>query len=234
MFTVVNTLRDRVRALRKSGESLKSIARLTSTSLSTVSYWCRDIILSTHQKRHLATAAVQLQAEGRARAVARNRQLYEARCMEDAAAGMRLLENFSDLPFLMLGLGLYLGDGFKTGSGCGFANANVALVRLMMSWFECCFGIGRERFSCRVIIHESYRGEVDTIRKEWCDSLNLPLQCFTGFSFVRSKIDVASYPDRGSYKGTLAFKVRRSSRVLRQILGMADALVYKGGTRRPG
>lgn len=202
-------------------------------SVSSVSVWCRGIQLTDEQRHALDVAAVPIRASAQSRAVTKNREINQARWDNARAEGVRLLSTSCDLQLLLVGLGLYIGDGYKANRACGFSNSNVAIQKFMMSWFEICFGVTRDRFTCRVIIHEKYRDDALTIRDEWCRELGLPESAFRGTTFVTSRRP-PPYEERGSYKGTLSLTVRKGGNIFHQILGMADALVYKGSTHRPG
>ena len=121
----------------------------------------------------------------------------------------------------------------KSGSYCGLSNSNVAMHRLFILWLETCFGVTKDRLSFRIVIHEKYRENREEVISEWCSDLGLPVLAFRGISFITSKRP-PPYTERGSYKGTISLRVSRSRDLLLQILGMAEALVYKGGTHRPG
>lgn len=225
--------KDQVIALRKSGLSIRNVARQTGLAISTVSGWCRGIELSDAERRRVALAAKPHQAAAQRRAVLKNKELMLARHASARSRGVAMLPALSSEHVLLVGLGLYLGDGYKAGGDCGFSNSNAAIQRFMISWFENCFGVCRDRFRCRVVIHEKYRDDEDAICREWCEELGLPRSALTGVTFITSKRP-PPYAERGLYKGTLSLKVRRGNEIFHQILGMADAVVYKGGTHRPG
>lgn len=224
--------RELARKLRHEGESVRRIAKRLGVAYSSVSQWCRDIVLTDEQNEVLRMRAESPRRENLRKAVKNMRAVYEKRRQFYRDQGMSRVKKFSDRDFLMLGLGLYIGDGSKDGL-CSFANANVAIQRFMLSWFEMHFDVTRDRFRGHVILHEAYRSEIDTVLAEWSHELGMPIEAFTKPSFVATRIE-PKFTERGAYKGTLHLTVSKSGAIRHEILGMADALVYKGSATKPG
>lgn len=147
--------------------------------------------------------------------------------------GRKRVENIDGVDTMLLGLGLYMGDGAKTQNRVIFSNGNVALQKFMKAWLMQYFDVSNERFRCRVAIHEKYKSDEGAIITEWSHALAIPEDQFTPVTFIKSTKE-PKFLERGTYKGTMALIVRASTDILLEILGMADTLVYKGSTTRPG
>lgn len=220
------------RIRREEGESVKRIAKRLGVAYSSVSMWCRDIVLTDEQNEALYKRNASSRKSNLLKGSQNMAAAYAKIRENKRKIGADRVRTFSDRDLHMLGLGLYLGDGAKT-QRCTFSNSNVALQRLMISWFEKTFGLTRDRFFGRIIVHEKYRSEGEKIVSEWSEALNLPRESIHISSFLKTKV-APKYTERGLYKGTFHLTVSRSGTILHQILGMADELVYKGDTRKPG
>lgn len=224
--------RERARELRREGESVRRIAKRLGVAYSSVSVWCRDITLTEEQNEHLRMRAESSRREALFKASRNMSAKYAERRALHHEAGKERVRKISNQEHLMLGLGLYIGDGSKTGQ-CSFANANAAVQAFMVSWFEAHFGVTRDRFKCHVIIHEAYQAETEDVIAEWCHALGVHAAAFGKTTYVKTRIS-PEYFERGNYKGTMHLTVSRSNDLRLEILGMAHALVYKGSTSRPG
>ena len=219
--------------MRIEGESVRRIAKKLSVSYGSVSLWCRDIVLTEDQNEALRMRAESPRREA-LRAAVRNTKAAYAKIRDDMRReGIERVSDFSLRDSLLLGLGLYLGDGTKGGHTASFSNSNVAIQSFMLSWFEAHFGVTRDRFKARVTIHEAYRDEADDVIGEWSHALGMPRTAFSKPTFIKTRI-APEFSERGVYKGTLMLGVRKSSAIKHEILGMGDTLVYKGGAHRPG
>ena len=69
-------------------------------------------------------------------------------------AGIERIGQLTEREFLMAGLGLYAGDGAKSGNVVKFANSNPALVRLFCEWLRAFFEIDESRLRVRLYLHE--------------------------------------------------------------------------------
>lgn len=212
---------------------MKRIAKRLGVAYSSVSMWCRDIVLTDEQNDALRMRHASSRRKNLLKG-SRNMVAAYAKIRDDMHdKGTQRVRKFSKRDLLMVGLGLYLGDGAKGENRCTFSNSNVAIQQFMISWFEICFGVTRDRFLGRIIIHEAYRAEENAVISEWSDSLGLPKEAIKISSYIKTKV-APQFTERGLYKGTMHLNVAKSSGIFNEILGMADALVYKGSTHRPG
>jgi hypothetical protein len=59
----------------------------------------------------------------------------------------------SDRDFLLLGLGIYIGEGTKAFEQIQIANANPAVIKLMVQWFQRAFRLGTENITIAVHLY---------------------------------------------------------------------------------
>lgn len=134
--------------------------------------------------------------------------------------------NLSRRDLMMLGIGLFMGEGSKTGSSVRFLNSNVDIIKIFIRWTIEVLGVPRSNVICRVMINEMHRHRDAEIRSRWSSSLEIPVSQFqkTVFIKVRNKKVYENYND---YLGTLAVSLRKSSVIQYRILGLIHGLVYK-------
>src|SRR5262245_36571464 len=128
-----NIEREKARELRRAGKSIKEIAREVGVSPGTVSVWVRDIPLTKEQflalqsrpKLHIYKA-IQGHRD-------RRDQRYQEYYKEAELEFEKLIKN----PLYVLGLGLYIGEGYKyNDNAVGVGNADPKVIRKCIEFFE--------------------------------------------------------------------------------------------------
>src|SRR3989344_7483563 len=123
-------LREKARKLRVQGKSIAEITKELQASKSTVSYWCRNIVLAPRQIQRLAQRRKDGGSIGRIRAAEKKRQ---ARITATAVASQKGRQDVGRLDrrdLLILGMGLYWGEGYKNGNDeCGLTNSDPAIIK---------------------------------------------------------------------------------------------------------
>ncbi len=209
--------------LRKNGLSINAIANKLHVSKSTVSMWCRDIILTEKQiqkialqSKHHATAGLLRAAE-----TLRSRRLLRTREAEDE--GKRDVGVLNKRDIHMIGLGLYWGEGYKRGSQeLGFTNSDPLLIQFYIKWLEKVFGISKEKLILRVSINNTHEHRDVEIIKFWSNITGIPRTQFTRTSFIKAA-SRRKYPQENVHYGTLRIKVRNGTQLRRRILGSIAA-----------
>ncbi len=207
--------RAEARRLRRRGMSLKTISARVGCSLSSISLWCRDVELTPAQEADLAARHCAARTKGS--------QVHAQRRSESRADARRegalLVGELSDRDLLLVGVGLYLGDGSKT-ERCTIelTNMNAALHRLFLRWLRL-FDVSTRSVTCRV----NYTGtepDVDVI-EWWCAQLGLLPSQFKRVDRSRSSSS-RRVTRHEPYKGTLHIRVYNTD-LKSKILGMLDA-----------
>lgn len=204
---------------RKHGRSISDIASGLSVSKSTVSVWCRDIALSEKAITNIAKAGnekatialMRYSEEKRAR-----RQLAE---LESAKKGACRLSSLSDRDIYCIGLGLYWGEGYKTGSQeFGFTNSDSRMMLFYIKWLKVVFNTEKKNLILRVSINQTHKQRIKEVEMYWSKLLDIPLTQFTKISLIKSTSKKA-YQNENIHMGTLRIKVRNGTNLRREILG---------------
>ena len=153
-------LREQARGLRKKGGSIARIATMLHASKSTVSYWCRDIALSSKQIQRLVQKQENAGALGRLRAAEKKRSARLARIESESKKGSRAIGSLDQRDIFMLGIALYWGEGYKSGNEeCGFTNSNPDIIRAFILWLRRVYNVPSSDLILRVSIKQTHRNK---------------------------------------------------------------------------
>ena len=204
---------EKAMVLRKTGRSIKKIAKLLDVSVSIVHVWTKDVELTDEQRerlkrrkarvRHLRKLARQSHAE---------KVLRVKRLLKDANAEIKSL---SEQEFFLTGVALYWAEGFKSvkEGRLGFCNSDPRMIKFIIEWFEKSLKINREDFVLRTEFNESHKDRTEEIKVFWSKLTRISLNQFEKPFYHRSGW-LKDYPDRDNYFGVLRVRVRRSSELL--------------------
>lgn len=213
------TIKEKALRMRKSGESIAVIASSLEIPKATVSYWCRDVMLSVQQMRILqekskragVLASLRLSERARLRRLSAMRT-YTAKGAHDVGA-------LSRRDLFMVGLGLYWGEGYKKGSQeFGFSNSDPTMVRTYIAWLESVFGIDKKDLILRVSINNIHAKRETHVLCFWERLLGVPRIQFTKTSFIKSQSRKV-FKNSTKHYGTLRIKVRRGAALRVRVLG---------------
>lgn len=206
------TLKEKAQRLRLEGLSYSEILNHIPVAKSTISLWCRDVVLTQKQKERLG--------EKRDHSLkgihAIQKMFWKKRCdaFED---GVRMTKTIRNHRFFS-GLMLYWAEGDKT-IHCAIANSDERIIRFMMQWFQDFYDIKPESMGIHLHLHS---GQNEKKMKEYWSSLTgVPLQNFRK-SFV--KPEGSGYRKNILYNGTVKLHPRGSSTyLLFKVLGAISA-----------
>ena len=211
-------IREKARALRKKGASIGEIVSKLKQPKSTVSYWCKNIVLTKKQinkiqERHRSQSVATL-----LHSAEKQRQERLRREKKAALLGARDVGGISTRDLFMLGLGLYWGEGYKyENSELGFTNSNPDMIRTYVAWLENMYGVQSKDLICRISINQSHHNRVHVVEQYWQKKLKLPAKQFTTTSLIQSK-SKKIYANREAHYGTLRVKVRRGKQLRDRII----------------
>lgn len=114
----------RARALRAQSWTLADIAAELGVAKSSVSTWVRDVDFEPSPRRNARRRRPNKLQRAKAEEIERLR-----------VEGIERVGKLTEREFLMAGLGLYAGDGAKSGNEVKFANSNPDLIRLSVIGF---------------------------------------------------------------------------------------------------
>jgi hypothetical protein len=204
---------------------MKEIARMVGCALSSVSYWTRDIQLTSEQRSRLRSRnpsingqlvaraneqrararRVSYQKQGRQRARDERGRLHEAGCM------------------------LYWAEGTKGRNSVQFVNSDPKMVRFFVGFLRTCYAVRNEsiRLDCNLFADHLERQQ--EIEQFWLDTLELPSSCLRKSTVnVYSKYSKKKRQNRLPY-GTVRVCVHRTE-IVQSIYG---AIQEYGGFERP-
>lgn len=209
--------------LREKGNSISSIATQLHVSKSTVSHWCKDISLTKEQIRAIAIASEHRATEALLRSAENQRKERRARVAAETQKGAQLVGSLSDRDVIMVGLGLYWGEGYKKGSQeLGFTNSDPKMILFYLRWLRVTFNITSEQLIFRVSINNLHKAREKEVLQYWAQLLHVPLSQFTKTSLIQTA--AKKYSNHTKHFGTLRVKVRSGTALRHRILGAIQAL----------
>lgn len=209
--------KSRAKSLRHHGVSIREIARKVGVSQSTVSRWCSDIVLSEEQRGKLDKKRREAGAKALAPWIQRNRKLKQDDIRLQNQLGRRDVGRITQRDLLMLGLGLYWGEGYKRGSQeWGFTNSDPKIIKAALAWLDKCYDVSTKEIIARLTINLRYESETRRLTTLWMRETGIPTSQFGRPTFIQgyngSKLNARTY------RGTLRIKVRRGTSLRRRIL----------------
>ena len=213
-------IRDNARVLRKRGKSLNEITKQLGVPKSTVRHWCRDIVLTESQQKHLfgkqKMGAIMSAERLRDKRIAVTKQLVKEGRDEIGSINLRELK--------LIGSALYWAEGYRKGDGeFGFTNSDPAMIVLILKWLVDVCDIDPERIHIRICINTSHQKRILEIKKYWIKVTHLPASQFSNPTLIKV-ISKNAYINSSEYFGTLRVKVRKSTNLRRKILGWIDGV----------
>jgi len=158
------------RELRKKGLSYKEIRQQIPMAKSTISLWCRDIVLTDRQRARLG-ARYDVQLRG-AKAVQAKRKAE----IENIKNAAKLeLQRLTDHEVKIAGIMLYWGEGNKT-KHPGITNSDPRLVRFMMRWFRQVCQVPEKKFKAYLHIHSGQ--DEASMKQFWSMVTGIPVSQF--------------------------------------------------------
>ena len=221
------TAKDGVRAvaeaMRRQGHSYSEIQQVVGVSTSSLSLWLRNIPLTEEHR----IAIEQRRVAGRARTTETLRGRRMAREQQIREAARSQIQELAESELFVAGLVAYWAEGAKakpwmSSPSVVFMNSDPGMVQLFLAWLQL-LGIGPDRMSFRVSIHES--AEVDAAVSFWAGVVEVQAQKFMRSTLKHHKPTTARKNVGGAYHGCLAIRVSRSTEFGRQIAGWFEGLV---------
>jgi hypothetical protein len=214
--------RIKARKLRAQGLGIKTIARKLSVSSSTVSLWCRDIVLSQKQIKELERRMKDPYYGERLSYVRKqkDRRIQQTKLL--LRQGIKEVGRMTKRERFLTGIGLYWAEGFKKDNLMGFANSDPEMVRFFLSWIKL-IGVTRDRVKLRVGINELYKNCVREIELFWSEYLQIPRTQFQKPFFQRVAWK-KQYDHPEEYHGVVRIRITRSTDLLRKMIGWIEGL----------
>lgn len=221
----------RAHELRRNGKSVSSIAETLGVAKSTVSVWCRDLKLTKLQKETLKRNQIAGGHKGRMIGAQINRQKKLDNITKQERAARTLVGTLSKRDQLMLGIGLYWGEGAKSdGDPASVINSDPEIILMMRNWFEN-MGVRRTDFRPYIFISEMHRPREKQVVSFWSHYLGIPKAQFNNVTFLKGRPKKV-YENHDSYYGVLALRIRKSSTLKYKILGLIKACKLQNSRKK--
>ena len=155
----------RARELRAEAWTLGDIAVELGVSKSSVSLWVRDVDFVPNPRRRTRPPRV---------SSLHLRKIDEIQRAD--AAAIECIGRMDDRELLLVGVALYLGEGFKRDGQVGMANTDPSVLRLFVTWLRRCFSVDESRLRVRLYLHEGL--DLDHAESFWTALLEIPRSQF--------------------------------------------------------
>lgn len=213
--------KDKVIKLRKKGYSYGYISEQFGLSKSTLSDWLKEIPFIPNQEVLKRVKAAQLKSAQ----FKQRRRMSEIEEMRELALGE--IGKLSKRDLLMLGVGLYWGEGAKCNEEVGIINSDPVLMKSMIRWFTEICNLKKENFYA--VLHLYPDSDVDASVSYWSKITSIPSTQF-GKVQIDRRIDKSMKNNGKLPYGTICLKVRSlgnkdfGRRLHRHIMGWIEAV----------
>ena len=163
--------------MRRSGHSYSYISQVTKVSKGTLSVWLADI--------HYVPNDETVERIGKARAASGHMKsrIKRESIAQAKAEALREMGAMSTRDLFMVGLGLYIGEGVKSHSAIGFANANPEVMHLIIRWLVEILDLPKSHIRLRLHL---YPDSVESKSLQyWSEMTTIPVSQFQKTSFDR-------------------------------------------------
>lgn len=210
--------------LREEGESIKEIAKKINVAKSTVSLWCRDIILTSSQIKKLHEDMVKGSYVGRMKGA---RMQYERRIKkikEANKSGKNIIGKLSERDLLIAAVALYWGEGSKKSRQLAINNSDPEMIKFIIAAFRKIWKIKKDRFALHVGINEIHKNRNEEIKEYWSKVIKIPKEQFRKTIFIKAK-NKKIYKNFSSHYGTLTIRIKKPMTIYYQIMGLIIGLI---------
>ncbi len=220
----VGQLQNKIKAqeLRKKGKSYNEIKDLLHIPKSTISDWCKDIVLTEQQQNRLYGNKKSGGIKGSyiASQNKRNRRIFITN--ELFQEGKSLVSHCSKDDLFFAGLAFYASEGTKIDKGCCFSNSDPKIIRFMVEWFITYWKIPMDKFHGSVWLHEGL-SESEAI-KYWSRITKIPSRQFYKTYIEKNKPDSKKIRKNIHKYGVFSFYIH-DVYLLRKIMGGIDGIL---------
>jgi|SRR3989344_81467 len=215
----------KARVMRKEGVSIVVIARKLGISKSTISLWCRDIILTEEQFEKLRkNQGISFKTGQRMGAETNKNKRLDA--IKDAEIwGKKIIKSISKRELLLISTALYWSEGSKTDSTSGFifVNSDPKMILIMKLFLVNVLHIPTEEIICSIQINRIHEKRIDIVLSFWKKLLNLPNNQFRKPYYVNTKVSKV-YDNYENYYGICRMIVRRGMNLKYRMLGLIEGM----------
>ncbi|MBI3306075.1 helix-turn-helix domain-containing protein [Candidatus Nomurabacteria bacterium] len=218
---------ERIKALsmRREGASIIVIARKLSVSKSTVSEWCREIILTEEQFEKLRINKGISLTTGQRMGAEKNKKKRLDAIVAAEVWGRELIKSISQRELLLIATALYWSEGSKSDrtSGFIFVNSDPEMILVMKSFLVNILMIPPEEIICSIQINRIHEIRIDIVLNFWQKLLSLPGNQFRKPYYVNTRVNKI-YDNYENYYGICRLVVRKGMNWKYRMLGLIKAV----------
>lgn len=220
-------LQFKAKELRKSGMSIKGIAKELHVSPASTSKWCKDIMLTEEQLKELSRQAKDPFFGKRGKYLNDLKQKTIKKTEKLHLQGINEVGLISKRELFLAGVALYWAEGFKKDSRAGFASSDPAMIKLFIKWLMVCCGYTLKDLKFRVTANISHKYRISEIQDYWQEVTEAKTVDFQK-PFFQNVVWQRTYSNPENYYGVLRIRILKSTDFLRKIKGWIHGL----GTNR--
>lgn len=174
------TKKEEAMKLRKEGNSYNFISSKISVAKSTLSVWLKGVPFMPND----LMKGDRLENNTRLTSISRVDKAVSLRKASEYTNSN--IQNLSDRDIFMFGLGIYLGEGSKTGGVTRIVNSDPKIISFSIMWFKRCFGLTDDNFHVRIHLYPD--NDENQLIKFWMKALNLKRKAFQS-SYVDARLN---------------------------------------------
>lgn len=216
-------LKEQSRTLRKQGFSLNEIVKELNVSKSTLSLWCRDIVLNKSQIILLEKRAQVKNYAGALKGAYTNHLKSQYVIKKEKENAQEFLGKISHREICLIGTALYWAEGNKTGKTFGVVNSDPMVILICMKWLSIEFDMIIDNYLPRIFINEDHKNREMEIKKYWSNITKIPISQFRNTVFIKAK-HKKIFPNPSSYIGVMHLRVKKSSQMLYRTLSQVQLI----------
>ncbi len=211
----------RARMFRSRGYSYNQILHEVNISKSTLSRWCRDIILTSEQFSNLQGRKINGADKGRLIGAKKQQEARLKRIKLFLEKGKKEIGTLTDRERFIAGVGLYLGDGSKGDLEVSFSNSNPKIIGFMMSWFRDYCHVRESCFRGQIWIHNNQNKR--RAKEYWSRLMKIPPNQFRKTYVVNTKKSKKIRKKIHKY-GVCSIRISRAN-LQRKIVGWMSGVI---------
>lgn len=215
----------KARLMRKDGVSIIVIARKLGVSKSSVSEWCRDIILSEEQFQKLnKNKGVSVKTGQRMGAEKNKKKRVDAIKLADVW-GINTIKKISNRELLLIATALYWSEGSKSDSTSSFVfvNSDPEMILVMKLFLINVLNITPEDIICSIQINRIHEQRIALVLSFWKKLLNLRNSQLRNPYYINTKVSKV-YDNYKDYYGTCRLIVKKGTNLKYKMLALIKAI----------
>jgi hypothetical protein len=216
--------KDKAILLRKEGKSYSEILQIVPVAKSTLSFWLRDVGLSSPQKQKITEK--RLRAAFRGAQSRRTQRESSTKAITDSA--IKEVGKITERELFLIGTALYWAEGSKqkehyVSVPVVFSNSDPAMVVVFLKWLKL-LKIDQERIHFELYVHESARERVPEMQHFWSKILKSSINNLTHVYFKKGNNSTNRRNIGREYHGLIRIKVKESTDLNRQVSGWVSGI----------